>query len=520
MLFWIVSAALVAAIVLALVGALLRRRAAALPAAVHDVQVYRDQLAEVEKDLGRGVLSAEEAARTRLEVSRRLLEADRAVQAAAEDGSAQAPRWATVALGAVLLVAVPGGAFGLYQWLGAAGLPDAPLRARFAAADATYAARPTQDEAEKEAAAMRGPLPELDAQFTTLMERLRTAVAERPNDLSGLDLLAVNEMNMGNFRAGWEAQRRLVALKGEAATAADYARLGEFMTVAAGGLVTADAEAAFSAALDRDRSNGMALYYLGMLMGQNDRPDRAFRLWDAALRASAPNDPWVPVIAQNIDTLAWLAGESEYTAPMPAGGGPTEADIAAAEGMDPAARAEMIRGMVESLNARLANEGGSGEDWARLISALRSLGEEARADAILTEARQKFAALPEDAAKIEAAAKTPLGTVAAAAPETAAPAPVAPTMPGPSADQVEAAGAMSPEERAAMIEGMVGGLVDRLRAEGGTPEEWARAIGSLSTLGKLDEAKAVLAEAKAAHAGNAQALSALDATAKAAGVAP
>ena len=516
MLFWIVCATLVAAIALALVGALLRQRPAALPAAVHDVQVYRDQLAEVEKDLARGVLTAEEAARTRLEVSRRLLEADRAVQAGADAGQMAdaAPRGATV-LVAGLVVAVLGGAFGLYQWLGAAGLPDAPLRARFAAADAIYESRPSQAEAETQAEAMRGPLPELDAQFTTLMERLRTAVAERPNDLAGLDLLAVNEMNMGNFRAGWEAQRRLVALKGAAATSADYARLGEFMTVAAGGLVTAEAEAAFSAALDRDRSNGMALYYLGMLMGQNERPDRAFRLWDAALRVSAPNDPWVPVIAQNIDTLAWLAGESDYTAPMPAGGGPTEADMAAAEVMEPAARAEMIRGMVEQLNARLANEGGTGADWARLISALRSLGEGARAEAILTEARQKFAALPEEAAQIEAAAQTPLGTVVA--PEVAAP---APALPGPTADQVEAAGEMTPEERAAMIEGMVGGLVDRLRTEGGSPEEWARAIGSLSTLGKTEEAKAVLAEAKAAHAGNAEALAALDATAKAAGVAP
>lgn len=417
MLFWILAATLVAAIAFALGLTLIRPRGGALPAAAQEVQLYRAQLAEVDKDCARGVIAPEEAGRTRLEISRRLLEADRVAQGAQTEGDA-APRRLTLAVTGLVVLALAG-AFVLYDQLGAAGMGDAPLAARLAQADATYAARPAQAEAEKQAQAERGPLPAMDPQFGVLMERLRKAVQERPNDAQGLALLAENEMTVGNYHAGWEAQRRLVALKGAQATAEDHARLGEYLTVAAGGLVTAEAEAAFAKALDLNRSEARTLYYLGMMMGQNDRPDRAFRLWDAALRASAPTDPWVPVIAQNIDALAWLAGEENYTAPLAVPKGPTAADLAAAEQMTPEARAGMIRGMVDNLNARLANEGGSAPEWARLISALRSLGEKDRADAILTEARGKFAGKPEEAAQIEAAAQTPLGTVDAAPADTA-----------------------------------------------------------------------------------------------------
>ncbi|MBZ4022846.1 c-type cytochrome biogenesis protein CcmI [Rhodobacter sp. TJ_12] len=513
MLFWIICATLVAAIAFALAITLLRPRGAEVPAAVQDMQVYRTQLAEVEKDLAAGVLSPEEASRAKIEISRRLLEADRAVQTAQAQASGQAPRGLTVAMAAGV-VAMLAGAFFLYDRIGANGLPDAPMAKRIAAANESYTNRPSQEEAEKMALAARGPVPDIPQEYQELMDRLRQAVQARPNDIRGLDLLAVNEMNMGNYRAGWEAQRRIIALKGAAATAEDYARLGEFLFVAAGQqLVTAEAEAAFATALEKDRTNPQALFYLGLMMGQNQRPDRAFRLWDAALRVSAPEDPWVPIIVQNIDALAWLAGEDDYTAPMPVPRGPSAEDLAAAADMSPADRAQMVRGMVAALNARMANEGGTIDDWEKLISSLRLLGEAERAEAIAGEAREKFANRPDDLERIEAAAATPLGETV----EQAAPA--APMMPGPSAEQVQAAGEMSVADRQAMIEGMVERLVTRLKDEGGSVDEWTRAIGALSTIGKMDEAQKMLEKARATFAEDTQALAALDAAAKAAGVA-
>ena len=107
-------------------------------------------------------------------------------------------------------------------------------------------------------------------------------------------------------------------------------------------------------------------------------------------------------------------------------------------------------------------------------------------------------------------------------PDTPATEPSAP--PGPSAADITAAAALSPEDRQAMIVGMVDGLAARLAAEGGPPEDWARLIGALATIGRTDQARtdqarAVLAEARALFATEAEALALVNAAALAAGLA-
>ncbi len=63
--------------------------------------------------------------------------------------------------------------------------------------------------------------------------------------------------------------------------------------------------------------------------------------------------------------------------------------------------------MVEGLAQRLATSGGSAEEWARLIRALTVLKENDRAQTILAEARQRFAAEPEALKRIEEAGRAP-----------------------------------------------------------------------------------------------------------------
>ena len=60
--------------------------------------------------------------------------------------------------------------------------------------------------------------------------------------------------------------------------------------------------------------------------------------------------------------------------------------------------------------------------------------------------------------------------------------------PGPSAADIEAAGAMTPGERQEMIEGMVARLETRLTSEGGEVEEWLRLMNAYKQLGKRDDA--------------------------------
>ncbi|MEL6643919.1 MAG: c-type cytochrome biogenesis protein CcmI [Pseudomonadota bacterium] len=388
MTFWIVSLGIAAVVAALLVLALTRRGAAEDPAAF-DVQVYRDQLSEVERDLARGVLTESEAEQVRIEVSRRLLDADKAAQTV-ETGR-EAPRWASFGIAGVAAAVVIGGTWQLYSLVGAPGYPDLPLADRIAMSELARQNRPSQAEAEAEAARLAPVRPEIDAQTSALLEQLRTALADRPNDLQGHILLARNEAAIGRFAEAQRAQARVIAIKGDAASADDYADLADLMVLAAGGFVSPEAEAVVRETLARDPANGTARYYSGLLASQVGRYDVAFRVWRALLETSGAEDPWVPPIRAQIVSLSQLAGvdyvlpEIDSTAP-----GPTAADVAAAEDMSPAARMEMIRGMVDGLSDRLATDGGPPEDWARLIRALGVLGQRDRAAAIWAEAQEVF----------------------------------------------------------------------------------------------------------------------------------
>ena len=65
-----------------------------------------------------------------------------------------------------------------------------------------------------------------------------------------------------------------------------------------------------------------------------------------------------------------------------------------------------------------------------------------------------------------------------------------------------------------MIRGMVSRLADRLAASGGNAEDWTRLVRSYAVLNEPDKARAALASARKALAGDANATASLDALAK------
>ena len=67
--FWITAGALLVASAIAMMIALRRGVPDADTAGAADLRVYRDQLAEIERDAARGTIPTEEAARLRVEVS-------------------------------------------------------------------------------------------------------------------------------------------------------------------------------------------------------------------------------------------------------------------------------------------------------------------------------------------------------------------------------------------------------------------------------------------------------------------
>ena len=376
--FWIAAAGMGLAVLTVLVAAL--RGGALGVEGGKDQSVYRHQLQEIDRDRARGVIAAEEAERLRAEVARRLLEADRAEKPAV--GSAGAGRGLALAV----LVLALGGAALLYEKIGAPGYPDLPLSERLALAEETYNARPSQDAAEATAPPPVAPA-DADPTYLEMMVKLRAAVADRPGDVQGLTLLAANEAALGNFTAARKAQQGLVAALGDKATAQDHATLAEAMIRAAGGLITKAAEAELVQVLKLDPGHGPSRYYSGLMFAQTGRPDRTFALWQPLLEQSAPDDPWVAPIRAQLPGVAAAAGVNYL---LPDTAGPDAADIAAAGEMSTEDHQAMISGMVEQLNARLDAEGGPVQDWAKLVTSLAVLGQDARSAETLATAREKF----------------------------------------------------------------------------------------------------------------------------------
>ncbi|WP_417588726.1 c-type cytochrome biogenesis protein CcmI [Pararhodobacter oceanensis] len=403
--FWLPAAAL-SLIAVALVVLGLKRGAQAAAGTATDkreMRIYADQLREIERDRARGVVSEDEAERMRAETARRLLEADKQAQAEVKRSPAAA-RGVAIALALLMPVA----ALAFYWTHGAPLYRDQPIQQRFAEAAEMREARPAQ--ADLQAAWQTSPerpvLPEIDPEYAALMEQLREAVADRPEDLQGNRLLASNEANVGNYAAAAEAWLRVIELQGARPEIADMLGLAEAMVQAAGGVVSPEAEVVLEQILQRDPRNGAARYYLGLSLGQTGRPDLTFRLWRGLLEDSAPDAPWVPVLRAELEGLAAVAGVRYTLPPLAAQGarGPSEGDIAAASDLSAAERQEMIGGMVEGLAQRLAAMGGPPEDWARLIDSLGVLGQTDRARAIWAEARMVFADQPQALIPIDEAA--------------------------------------------------------------------------------------------------------------------
>ncbi|MFQ6548727.1 c-type cytochrome biogenesis protein CcmI [Aestuariibius sp. 2305UL40-4] len=367
MVFWIVSAALVALSLAALGRALL---APPNRAGGNDMSVYRDQLDEIDRDRARGLISDEEAERIRTEVARRLLAAD----ARGTTDQTDAPKGATRAALAFAALAIAGGGLGLYAVVGDPGRPDLPHEVRLAAAQELRTARGNQEALEATAPAITPPPLSEDEQ--DLMRRLREAVAERPDDLQGLTLLVQYESRLGRFAEARMAQQRIIDLKTANGTLdpLDEERLWQLMQQAAGGRISPELEAQITARLTSNAADPAARYYLGLLHAQTGRPDLTFQLWRPIVET--PGTGLYGLLArQGIERAAFEAGV-DYAPP------PILTD-------DPDQTAA-IEGMVAGLADRLATEGGPPSDWARLIRSYGVLGRTDAATAIWQEAQEVF----------------------------------------------------------------------------------------------------------------------------------
>ncbi len=315
-----------------------------------EAAVYRDQLAEIDRDVASGLIGSTEADAARVEISRRLLAAadSQRVPLAASSNL----KWRR-SMAVVALVGLPVLAIAIYLPLGSPQLGDFPLAQRARAPDAAQS-------------------------LDSLLAQVEAHLEKDPTDGRGWSVLAPVLARIGRYDEAVRAYRNSITYSGDSAER--RADLGEAIAGAAGGVVTADAKAEFERAIALNADAVKANYFLGLAAEQDGRSAEAASIWRTMLAKAPPNAPWRPLLQ------AALARGGASGAP-----GPSEDAVAAAKEMNGTDRDAMIRGMVERLAARLKQDGSDVDGWLRLVRAYMVMGDRDKARGALTEARQAVA---------------------------------------------------------------------------------------------------------------------------------
>ena len=357
----------------------------------YELAVYRDQLAEVERDRERGLIPEAEARAARLEIERRLLRVGPGAAPAEEAGGGRR--------GLVLAVAflVPTLAATLYGLIGRPDLPDQPIAAREVPPGET----PGQPDVQQ------------------MVARLEQRLAESPDDLEGWLMLGRSRGVLGDLPGATEAYRRASTLGPD--DPRGVGGLGEALTALAGGTVTPEAKTLFTKLAVIDPGDPRSAFYLGWADHQAGRFEAALERWRALLAATPADAPWRPQVIEAMQTAAQQMGIDPATvadaAPAPAAPSsgapqPTAEDMANAAAMSSEDRMAMIRGMVDKLQARMDAGGGDVEGWLRLAQSRMVLGEPDRAKATFEQALAKY---PDEPALLKGYAKLLVGPAQASA---------------------------------------------------------------------------------------------------------
>ncbi|MCF6273991.1 MAG: c-type cytochrome biogenesis protein CcmI [Rhodobacteraceae bacterium] len=407
MVFWIpVIAVTILTIIWVLYPLLHQEKEVPASRASYDVQVFKDQLAEIDSDENRAVITPAEAQRVRVEVSRRLLAAAKAAEAEAPPPNA--PRTTTYALAAVIAISVALGGLGLYRTYGFPGLPDMPLSENLARQAAFDADRPSQADAEafvaERMADNNAGLPDLDtltqSRDSELIDQLAAVLENRPDDLEGYQMLTRALASAGRMIEAHATEDKVLEILGDSATPLDHLEHAELMILAAQGYVSPKAITALDKVMAAIPENPRARYYAGLALAQYGQPRQGYIMWNQLLQEGPEDAPWIAAIRAGIDALAREAG---IAVNAPALNGPSAEQVEAAGDMSDGERSDMIRSMVTQLTERLANEGGSVEEWVRLIGANSVLGETDAAQKALEDAKAAYADDEAALARLEAA---------------------------------------------------------------------------------------------------------------------
>lgn len=300
---------------------------------------YRLGLKEIEADIAAGRLGDVEGVAARGEMARELIRLKKEAHPTSDPESRQRPVL-LMAIGATALLA-----FGAYAALGQPNLPSAPL-----------ASRSLGDMTLEEAIA-----------------RIETQLTRTPDDLRGWVAIAPAYMQMGRFADAERAYRRIIEL-GDA-TADTETDLAEAILMKQGGSAEGEPMELLKSAAARDPQHVRSRYYLAGEATRAGEYQSAIRQWNELIAMAKGDEAWLAPAREGLASAeAGLSGAAAQ---------PSQDEIAA---------------MVEGLASRLETEGGSIEEWTRLVRSRLVLGQTEQAQIAYNAARMAY---PDASARAE-----------------------------------------------------------------------------------------------------------------------
>lgn len=290
--FWLV-AALFIAVALALVLPPLLRGGGSTGRGERDaanIQLYRDELADLEREHAAGTLAAQEYREAKEEIERRLLE-DVAPAAPARDAAAparRASRWAALAIA----IALPLVAVLVYLRFG--------------------------DMQALEPGAQQAGHQVTPEQIAVMVDKLAQRMQQNPGDAQGWAMLGRSYAVLGRFAESAQAYARAVALvNNDAALLADYA---DSLAMSRNGNLQGDPYDIVKRGLEFDPKNFKLLALAGSAEFQNKNYAAAADYWQRSLAETQGDSDFARELRSSIDEARRLGNlpVAQAQAPAPA----------------------------------------------------------------------------------------------------------------------------------------------------------------------------------------------------------